>query len=161
MLPLLAGFEGSSAAAAVAVARQDFQVRTEDGLRIFVREVRSRSDVQRGEPLILVHGARVPGLGSFDLEVPGGSLAADLAQKTGRAVYVMDARGYGKSDRPTAMDQPPNSNPSQARAFQVVRDIAAVVAEARRRSGSHTVALMGWMGRPSRTTPYTQPLSGS
>lgn len=130
--------------AAPSMSRQDFQVKTQDGMRIFVRELRPAGAAKAGEPLILVHGARVPGLGSFDLPVPGGSLAADLAERTGRAVYVMDARDYGGSDRSAAMEQPPNTNPPQARAFQVVRDIAAVVADAERRSGSRSVALLGW-----------------
>jgi pimeloyl-ACP methyl ester carboxylesterase len=128
----------------VNIARQDFRVKSEDGIGIFVRELRLQGAAPYGEPLILVHGARVPGLGSFDLPVPGGSLAADLADRTGRDVYVMDARGYGGSDRPAALNEPPNGNPPQARAFQVVRDIAAVVAEAERRSHSRTVALFGW-----------------
>jgi len=127
------------------VVRHDFRVRTADGVNIFVREIRPGSGaVARGEPLILVHGARVPGLGSFDLPVPGGSLAADLAQRTGRQVYVMDARDYGGSDRSSAMNQPPGANLPQARAFEVVRDIAAVVVEAEHRAASHTVALFGW-----------------
>lgn len=126
------------------VARQDFRVTTADGVGIFVRELRPLAAASDREPLILVHGARVPGLGSFDLPVPGGSVAADLAQRTGRTVYVMDARGYGGSDRPAATDSPPSANPPQARAFQVVRDIAAVVTEAERRTHSRCVALLGW-----------------
>lgn len=66
------------------VARQDFRVTTADGVGIFVRELRPLAAASDREPLILVHGARVPGLGSFDLPVPGGSVAADLAQRTGR-----------------------------------------------------------------------------
>jgi pimeloyl-ACP methyl ester carboxylesterase len=126
------------------IARQDFRVTTGDGVGLFVRELRPAGAAPGREPLILVHGARVPGLGSFDLPVPGGSLAADLAARTGRVVYVMDARGYGASDRPPALEQPPGANPPQSRAWQVVRDIAAVAAEAGSRSGSRTVALFGW-----------------
>jgi pimeloyl-ACP methyl ester carboxylesterase len=134
----------SAMAANSSLTRQDFRVKTQDGVQIFVRQVRGAATAKGAEPLVLVHGARVPGLGSFDLPVRGGSLAADLVERTGRAVYVMDARDYGGSDRSAAMEQPPNENPPQARAFQVVRDIAAVVAEAERRSGSRTVALLGW-----------------
>lgn len=144
-LAAVAAFAAACPAAATAtVVRQDFHVKTEDGVRIFVRELRPVGVASQGEPLILVHGARVPGLGSFDLPVPGGSLAADLAERTGHKVYVMDARGYGGSDRPAAMDQPPNAKPPQSRAFQVVRDIAAVAEDAARRNGSSTVALLGW-----------------
>ena len=57
----------------------------------------------------MAHGARVPGIASFDLPVANGSLAADLAQRSGRPIYVMDARGYGVSllNKPeTRRDQP-------------------------------------------------------
>ncbi|MEI7036617.1 hypothetical protein [Fulvimonas yonginensis] len=91
-------------ARADAVQRHDFRVVTADGVGIHVREVRTPQ--AKGEPLILIHGARVPGVASFDLAVPGGSLAQDLALRTGRPVYVMDARGYGGSDRPPAMARP-------------------------------------------------------
>src|SRR5689334_12126113 len=102
------------------VVRQDLHATTEDGLRIFVRELRPARPASGAEPFILIHGARVPGLASFDLPVSGGSFAADLAQSTGRIVYVMDARGYGGSDRPAALAQPSNAHPPQARAYQVV-----------------------------------------
>lgn len=78
-------------------SRTDFHVRTDDGFQIAVREVRlSNNTGTRKPPIIFVHGARVPGIASFDLPVPGGSLAEDLA-KAGFAAYVMDARGYGGS----------------------------------------------------------------
>ena len=126
------------------VVRQDLHATTEDGLRIFVRELRPARPASGAEPFILIHGARVPGLASFDLPVSGGSFAADLAQSTGRIVYVMDARGYGGSDRPAALAQPSNAHPPQARAYQVVRDIAAVVSLAEQRSGSRSISLLGW-----------------
>ncbi|MBW8816420.1 MAG: alpha/beta fold hydrolase [Caulobacterales bacterium] len=122
--------------------RREFTTWTADGQSIFVREVRPRR-AARG-PILLLHGARVPGLASFDLPVPGGSLAEDLARLTGRPVYVMDARGYGRSGRPPALSENPTANPPQARAFQVVRDVGAVVEAAKRRSGQPDVALLGW-----------------
>jgi len=139
-------------ATTAAVTRQDFHVKTDDGSGIFVRELRPATIASDREPLILVHGARVPGLGSFDLAVPGGSLAFDLAEQTGRTVYVMDVRGYGGSDRPPAMEQPASANPPQARAFEVSRDIAAVVTDAQRRTHSRSVALLGWLPADDKTT---------
>jgi hypothetical protein len=76
------------------LARIDFHVLTSDGFQIAVREVRLfASGTRKPPPIILVHGVRVPGIASFDLPVPGGSLAADLAD-SGLVVHVMDARGY-------------------------------------------------------------------
>lgn len=104
------------------VARTDFHVLTSDGVQIAVREVRrSASEAKKRPPVILVHGLRVPGIASFDLPVPGGSLAADLA-KSGFVVYVMDARGYGNSTRPEAMDRPPAETRPLSRAYEVVRE---------------------------------------
>ena len=61
-----------SAAASEDVVRRDLHATTEDGARIFVRELRPRSWLAGAEPIILLHGARVPGLASFDLPVAGG-----------------------------------------------------------------------------------------
>ncbi|HJR73643.1 MAG TPA: alpha/beta fold hydrolase [Luteimonas sp.] len=124
------------------VARRDFQVATADGIRLHVREVAAGDTKKDVAPLILIHGARVPGIGSFDLPVANGSLAADLAQRTGRKIYVMDARGYGGSDRPAAMAKPATESKPLSRAYEVVRDIDAVLAAVR---GKHErVALLGW-----------------
>jgi pimeloyl-ACP methyl ester carboxylesterase len=137
-------FDTGSHAIAAEVSRQDFSVTTKDQIHLWVRELRATAGALRGEPLILIHGARVPGIASFDLAVPDGSLAADLAARTGRPVYVMDARGYGCSQRPAALDEPADSNRPQVRAYEVARDIAAVAAAVEQRSGSNKVALFGW-----------------
>ena len=122
--------------------REEMRATTADGVGIRMREVRMPD--ARGEPVILVHGARVPGIGSFDLDVPAGSLAGDLAARLRRPVYVMDARGYGGSDRAAAMERPPGESRPLSRAHQVVRDIDAVAREAMRRTGAARVSLLGW-----------------
>ena len=126
------------------VHRQDFFVASEPGVRLFVREVRAGEAAGSGRaPVLLLHGARVPGCPSFDLDVPGGSLAADLAL-AGHTAYVMDARGYGRSTRPPEMEQPREATPPLVRSPEVVRDIAAVVEAIRQRHGGAPVALLGW-----------------
>jgi len=77
------------------VSREELFADSDAGVRIHVREVRPTGR-RACEPVLLVHGARVPGVASFDLPVLGGSLAADLADK-GFCTYVMDIRGYGQS----------------------------------------------------------------
>jgi pimeloyl-ACP methyl ester carboxylesterase len=122
--------------------RSDFKVDGEPGIELFVREVRDE-DAKPGKlPVILIHGARVPGVASFDLPVEGGSLAEDIAQQAHR-VFVMDARGYGGSTRPKAMDGPPSGRPLVS-SYEVVRDIHAVVRWVQKRTGAQQVALMGW-----------------
>jgi pimeloyl-ACP methyl ester carboxylesterase len=126
------------------IKRRDFYVPSDMGVRLFVREVRDMSsNFMKKKPLVLIHGARVPGIASFDLPVSGGSLAADLAV-AGYVVYVMDARGYGSSTKPPEMSQSPELNRPLVRSSEVVRDIAAVVEAIRQRSGVDRVALLGW-----------------
>jgi pimeloyl-ACP methyl ester carboxylesterase len=125
------------------VARRDLRVTTADGVGLYVRELKPSSGAAQ-EPLIMIHGARVAGIGSFDLPVAGGSLAADIAEHTGRTVYVMDVRGYGASDRPPAMERPPAEGKPLSRAYEVVRDIGAVAREAACSNGQSQVALLGW-----------------
>jgi len=125
-------------------SRTDFHVLTSDGFQIAVREIKLLTNEGAKTPsIILVHGARVPGIASFDLTVPGGSLAEDLA-KAGFATYLMDARGYGSSTRLKAMDLPPEETRPLSRAYEVVRDIAAVVREVQHRNSTNQVALFGW-----------------
>jgi pimeloyl-ACP methyl ester carboxylesterase len=90
------------------IQRKDFFVDGDSGFHLFVREIfiRPGRGGIAGEPLLLLHGARVPGLASFDLPVLEGSLAADLAG-LGFDVYVTDIRRYGRSTRPKEMGDPP------------------------------------------------------
>jgi pimeloyl-ACP methyl ester carboxylesterase len=123
------------------VVRKDWKVRGEAG-HLGVREVRPARSA-RGRPVLLLHGARVPGVASFDLPVPGGSLAADHARE-GHRVFIVDARGYGASDRPGALDAPPSANPPAVTGEQVVRDIASVVDRLRATTRHDRVDLVGW-----------------
>lgn len=136
--------DGSRVSDTQAVERFDFTVTNVDGMSLFVREVEATSGTSRAAtPVLLVHGARVPGLASFDLPVPGGSLAGDLAS-AGYPAYVMDVRGYGRSDRPPEMDELPAGKAPLVRVPEVARDIAAVVDAIRERRRCDRVALLGW-----------------
>lgn len=124
--------------------REDFAVPGEAGITLFVRAVTSpEPPANPGTPILLIHGARVPGLASFDLPVPGGSLAADLAA-AGHPAYIMDVRGYGSSTRPAAMDDPPTANPPLVRTAEAARDIAAVASWIATRHDNQPVAALGW-----------------
>ena len=114
------------------VERSDARVASDEGIELFVRQLRVPGR-DTGAPIVLVHGGRVPGLASFDLPVPGGSFAADLAA-AGHRVFVMDVRGFGGSTRPPEMGAPPEGRSPLVRSDEVVRDIDAVVAWARRES---------------------------
>ncbi len=148
---MLALAGGLLLAAQGAIAAEPAFVRTDRFIdlpsdeRLFVREVRGRNTPPTGEQsaVLLVHGARVPGIASFDLPVPGGSLAVDLAA-AGHVVYVLDLRGYGASSRPAAMDEDPSSSAPLMRTDDAVADIAAAVDAIRGWSGNNAISIVGW-----------------
>jgi pimeloyl-ACP methyl ester carboxylesterase len=123
------------------LVREDRFVDGEPGIRIFVRRVSLAS--RNGPPILLLHGARVPGIGSFDLRVPGGSLAADLA-RAGLDVYLMDVRGYGQSTRPAEMAEAPAAHVPLVRSAEAASDIGAVVDWICAERKVASVSLFGW-----------------
>jgi pimeloyl-ACP methyl ester carboxylesterase len=125
------------------IVRTDHIVSGDPGIRIYVREVHRTALRTKGVPLLLLHGARVPGVASFDLPVAGGSLAANLAA-AGHVTFIMDARGYGRSTRPREMSEPPEAHPPLVHSDEVVRDVAAVVEWIRKRTGAARVDVLGW-----------------
>jgi pimeloyl-ACP methyl ester carboxylesterase len=125
----------------IAISRRDFFLASDAGIDLAVREVRTEPLQGASPALILLHGARVPGIPSFDLPVPHGSLAADLAA-AGYRVFLMDARGYGGSTR-IGQDGDTTGEPL-VRSDEVVRDIDAVMTEVKGSMGAPRVALMGW-----------------
>lgn len=127
--------------AAAQVTRTEWKVQGHDGITLAVRQV--SPSTARGVPVVLLHGARVPGVASFDLPVPGGSLAADLAA-AGHDVYVMDGRGYGGSTRLPGMDAAPAPGVTLGRSDVITRDLDAVVEWIRRDRGGRPPVLVGW-----------------
>ncbi|WP_170298628.1 alpha/beta hydrolase [Massilia eburnea] len=130
----------ASALPLAGLASQQFDVSSAPGITLAVTEVGQHHGKR---PLLLVHGARVSSKPSFDLPVPGGSLAADLA-KRGFDVYTLDVRGYGASTRPAEMSLAPTTGAALVRTNAAVEDIDAAVDYVRRRSGGAKVALLGW-----------------
>ncbi|MGH2534168.1 MAG: alpha/beta fold hydrolase [Thermomicrobiales bacterium] len=123
--------------------RTDLFATSEPGISIFVREIKPASASADLPPLLLVHGGGPGGLASFDLPVPGYSLAHDLAM-AGHAVYVSDVRGWSGSTRPPALDAPAADNPPAVRCAEAARDIGAVVDTIRERRNVERVAILGW-----------------
>lgn len=124
------------------IVRTDFTVKTADGVAVAIREVR-RSGPAARTPMVLLHGTTIPGLSEFDLPVPGGSLAEDLAVQ-GHIVYVLDARGFGRSERPAEMDEPPTATRPLVRTIEITRDLEAAVDHLRAAAGQDRVGILGW-----------------
>ncbi|MCC5640084.1 alpha/beta hydrolase [Nostoc sp. CHAB 5844] len=123
------------------IQRQDTFVTSEPSIQIFVREVKTLNTTRR--PVLLLHGGGGGGVASFDIDVPGYSVAADLAQ-AGHPVYVMNVRGWEQSTRPDKLSQPSNVNPPLVTSREALRDIDAVIDHIRDRNANQPVALIGW-----------------
>jgi pimeloyl-ACP methyl ester carboxylesterase len=147
----LAGMAACAAAACGATARldprtapivrEDSTVRLASDQLIAIRRVAVAG--VKGEPVLLVHGAGGGGVASFDLPVPGYSLAEDLA-RAGHPTYVVDLPGWGASTRPAAMDEPPEGKPPLARSEEMVSDLRAVVEWIRDHHQVEKIAIVGW-----------------
>jgi pimeloyl-ACP methyl ester carboxylesterase len=125
-------------------ARRDFKIRTVDGVEIGVRSVRPATPAAApATPMILMHGTRIPGISEFDLPVEGGSLAEDLA-RAGHVCFIPDARGFGNSERPREMAEPPRPTRPIVRSLEITRDIDAAVNALRTETGAERVGLFGW-----------------
>lgn len=135
---------GTASAAQSTLLRKDRFVDLHSGERLFVREVRLEDHaVKSSSAVLLIHGARVPGVASFDLAVPGGSLAAELAA-AGHIVYILDVRGYGASSRPPAMEADPANSAPLMRTSDAITDVAAAVDAIVEWSGDPKVSILGW-----------------
>ncbi|NEQ22143.1 MAG: alpha/beta hydrolase [Microcoleus sp. SIO2G3] len=126
------------------IVREDFYVTSDPGIQIFVREVRATSSpTNTRAPILLLHGGGGAGLASFDVNVPGYSVAEDLA-RDGHPIYIMNVRGFERSTRIAQLDAPPEANPPLVTSEEALRDIDAVVDWIRTRKNGQSVALVGW-----------------
>jgi pimeloyl-ACP methyl ester carboxylesterase len=126
------------------VARRDYFVSSEADIKIHVREVKvAGSAGARGVPILCLHGGGGASVASFDVDVPGYSLAEDLA-RAGHTAYLMDARGFGDSSDPPELNDASPTTRSSVTAEIVARDVDAVVDDIRRQSGAKKVAVFGW-----------------
>ncbi len=111
-----------------------------DGVRVhFVRV--APAGPARGA-VVLTHGAGSPGSAVWDLP-HGCSVQAALAE-AGFDTYALDVRGFGKTTYPPAFPKRPQEAAPTVRAEEVLGDVEAVVALARRQNGGRPVDLLGW-----------------
>ena len=129
-----------SRSAGAQMERRDFFVPGGAG-RLHVREVREHGK-RHLRNLLLLHGGGPGGIPSFDLPVPGYSLAEDFAER-GFRIFVMDVRGWGSSTKPRAMDEPPQNSAPLVSTKEAADDIGTVVRWIVRRTHQRT-ALLGW-----------------
>ena len=141
---LLAGCAQTSTRPADLVT-EDFMVPAADpGYMIHVRNKRPAdlSTFKPGNIILFVHGATTPPEAGFDLKLDGISWMDWMAQQ-GNDVYYVSVRGYGRSTRPPAMDQPPLNNAPVVRLPQATSDVDTAVDFIRKRRGVETISLLG------------------
>ncbi len=101
-------------------------VTAEDGLRL---NVWATEPDDAEEAVLFVHGIVTNGRALFATPVEGDDSYSWLHQAAnlGRAAFAIDQRGYGDSERPSEMDEPPEHNGPPVRADTAARDIGTVV----------------------------------
>jgi len=126
------------------------------GISLFVRNKR-RADL--GAPtaentLLFVAGSTYPASTSFDLRLDGISWMEQLAEN-GYNTYLVDIRGYGRSDTPSEMSQPASDNQPIVRTPVAVGDIATTVQFIRSTTGIDKLNLIGWSWGAALMASYT------
>src|SRR6202167_5741612 len=147
----------AGAANGTAIVTEEFMVPSADaGIRLYVRNKYLKgTDKFAGDRILLyVHGATYPSETAFDLPLNGLSWMEYIASR-GYDVYLVDVRGYGKSDRPPEMSQPPEHNAPIVRTDVAVSDVAAAVDFIRKRRGVAKINLLGWSWGTSIMGWYT------
>lgn len=115
------------------------------GIRLYARNKRPANlqSFSAARTVVFVHGATYPSETSFDLKLDGTSWMEYIASR-GYDVWLLDVRGYGRSDRPPEMEQPAEQNPPLVAGEVAQRDLDAVIDFIRRRRGLERVTLLGW-----------------
>lgn len=121
--------------------KNDFFVPGEKGISLQVREILPSSAKPSKTPLLLLHGGGSGATASFDLDVPNGSLAKDLARQ-GIPVYLMNVRGWERSTHP-AYDEADTSLVAGS-CMEAAADIDVVVNHILAKTHVGRIDIFGW-----------------
>lgn len=152
-----AGPSPGSGRSSAPIAMEEFMVPAVDpGIQLYVRNKHEagRSSFSGDKVLLFMHGATYPAETAFDLQLAGMSWM-DYIARHGYDVYLVDVRGYGRSTRPSVMDEPAERNPPFADTLTAARDVSAAVEFIRKRRRVDKINLMGWSWGTSVVGVYT------
>lgn len=127
-----------------------------DDLSVFLRNKR-RADKAPGRPdrtVLFVHGATYASTVTFDFPA-GGTSWMDCLAAAGFDCWLMDIRGYGRSDRPTEMSAPPDANGPIVHTEDAVADLGRVVDHILARRNIGKLQLLGYSWGTLITGAYT------
>jgi pimeloyl-ACP methyl ester carboxylesterase len=128
------------------IVMEEFTVPAGDpGIELYVRNKHPQglTHFPAEKILLYVHGATYPSETTFDLRLNGLSWMEYIAQH-GYDVYLVDLRGYGRSTRPTEMDQPAADNPPIVRTETAIKDVSSAVEFILKRRRVSKINLLGW-----------------
>ncbi|MEX0960012.1 MAG: alpha/beta hydrolase [Burkholderiales bacterium] len=114
------------------------------GIQLYLRNKRPQEWAGSAKrTLLFVHGATYPAETAFDLQLDGLSWM-DYIAAHGWDVWLVDVRGYGRSTRPTEMEQPADRNAPIVTTEVAIRDVSSAVDHILARRGIPRLNLMGW-----------------
>jgi pimeloyl-ACP methyl ester carboxylesterase len=156
LLVLAAAFAASAARAEDVVTEDRMIPSTTPGIELFVRNKHlAQMPAPRADrTLLFIHGATYPAETSFDLPIDGKSMM-DLFAEAGFDVFLVDVRGYGRSNRPAAMEKPAQDNPPLATSDEAGADLGSAVDYILSMRKIGKLNLMGWSWGTSITGRYT------
>ena len=111
------------------IVKRDYQLPSlQDGLELLLRNKRSNAEDQRlsGMTVLFVHGATYGSSDTFDYEIEGMSWMDQLAG-LGFDTWCLDLLGYGRSDRPDEMSEPPEDNAPLVDTKHAVQEVGTAV----------------------------------
>jgi pimeloyl-ACP methyl ester carboxylesterase len=115
------------------------------GLRLYLRNKhrQDQTEFTAERTVLYVHGSTYPAETSFDLPLDGLSWMEYIA-KAGYDVWLVDVRGYGRSDKPEAMAGPPSAHEPLMRTPEAVEDVGRAVRHILKTRGIGKLNLIGW-----------------
>ncbi|MGD9806199.1 MAG: alpha/beta hydrolase [Hyphomicrobiaceae bacterium] len=137
------------------VVGEDLSVDVAPWGRIHVRNKRAAAVDRFAADRIVIfqHGATYGGE-AFDIPF-GGMSWMDYVAARGFDCYSLDLPGYGRSERPSQMNEPADRNPPFMRTPDAARCLGAVVDFVRARRSVDRVCLVGWSWGTAITSAFT------
>lgn len=129
--------------AAAHIVLDETTVTSDPGIQLYVRHKYSSrtTSFTKNNIILFLEPFSVPTAMAFD--VPGYSWMDDYANE-GFDTWAMDFRGFGRSTRPAAMNEPATANGPVIRHQDGVRDLAAVVDYIKNTRHVDSIDILGW-----------------